>query len=480
MRSRNMGLTREEMTLIQGLSTEVKDVRKALEQAESTPRRSGPSPAAIFSQQGAGWNSNWSDNDWGKYAHLGGGYNSGAMAEFMAGGREKRISGVGPALIKMAALKGDQTCKELLRSMGVASDYDNDKLEAEYGCTTVEKAKRVGVPGYDRRTKKVLLNERRKTALAEGQGQTGGYTIPPQFLTEILTIGAEDGFIEGRCKQIPMNAREAQFPMLDITTAQATGTTPYYGGVYFQWQPEAATYAQTQPAFRQSTWTAWDLVGTTVSSNQLLADNGIGLDALLTQLFGQAIVWYKEYAFLNGTGAGNSMPLGILNAGATIQQTRVTPGHFKLADAAAMLSHLQIRSWESATWIMHQSLIPDLIQMVDNTSSNRLVWMSPVGNSSSMGPAAMKLPSAFLNGLPIFFTEKLPSIGNPGCVCLVDWSRYVIGNRMDMQIDVSPYTLFQTNQLMWRVITRCDGKPWQNGPITDAQGWTISPFITLA
>ena len=165
-------------------------------------------------------------------------------------------------------------------------------------------------------------------------------------------------------------------------------------------------------------------------------------------------------------------------APASIAQTRVTPGHFKLADAAAMISHAQIRSWDTACWVMHQSVIPDLIQMVDNTSSNRLVWMSPFGDGK-VGGAAMKLPQAFLNGLPIYFTEKLPPLGTTGDVMLVDWSRYVIGNRMDLQIDVSPHFKFQNNQLAWRVIARCDAKPWLNNYITDASGWQVSPFVAL-
>ncbi len=223
----------------------------------------------------------------------------------------------------------------------------------------------------------------------------------------------------------------------------------------------------------------------TVSSNQLLADNGIGLDALLTQLFGQAITWYKEYAFLRGVGAGSSMPLGVLNAPATYSQSRHTTSHFTLLDAANMMSRLQVRSWDDACWIMHQSVLPELIQMNDisatppGTAGNHLTWTTPFGDGK-VGGAAMKMPTAFLNGLPLFFTEKSPQLGTAGDVMLVDWSRYVIGMRLDMQIDVSPHYLFRNNQLAWRVVARCDGKPWLNSPITDAEGYTVSPFISLA
>ena len=379
-------------------------------------------------------------------------------------GNRPMLSGMGPHLIKMAALAGNADARAVARNMGIPDTYGEEQFEKDAGFVTVAKASTKGLPWS-----KGLNGEIRKTALAENSGQQGGYVIPPQFMNELLTIAAEDGFIEQRAKVIPMNSRTAQWPMLDITTAQASGTSPYFGGILAQWQPEAATINETEPAFKQSEWVAWDLVLYTVSSNQLLADNGIGLDALLTQLFGQAITWYKEFAFLQGKGAGSTMPLGIINAPATLLQNRTTASHFVLQDAAAMLSHLQIRSWDDACWIMHQSVIPELIQMADyaaasvgyignQTAGMHLSWLPSMG-ADGKGPMAMKLPNAFLNGLPIFITEKLPSLGTKGDVMLVDWSRYVIGMRLDMQIDVSPHYLFRNNQLAWRVIARCDGKP---------------------
>jgi HK97 family phage major capsid protein len=458
-------------------------MEKALMEAASKPAsRGGVSPNIVFGG-GSSPYSQHSAEQWpiDKLKALGGMYGTPQAVDLYCRKNGKiKLSGMGPALLKLAAISsGNPDAIASARAQGVPDNYDEKAFEAEYGFTSTQKAAKVGVPGYDYATGKVLLNERRKTALAEGSGQTGGYIVPPQFMNELLTIAAEDGFIEQRAKVLPMTSRTAQWPMLDITTVQSTGTSPYFGGILATWQPEATTISETDPIFRQSEWTAWDLVLYTVSSNQLLADNGIGLDALLTQLFGQAIVWYKEYAYLQGKGAGSTMPLGIINAPATLLQTRSVAGRFTLADAAAMLAHLQIRSWDDACWIMHQSVIPQLIQMVDNASSNRLVWLSPMGNGTSMGPAAMKLPTAFLNGLPIYFTEKLPSLGTKGDVMLVDWSKYVIGMRMDYQVDVSPHYLFRNNQLAWRVVARADGKPWLNSYITDSSGWQISPFVVL-
>jgi hypothetical protein len=405
------------------------------------------------------------------------------------GGNQRGLLGWGPMLIKMGAMGGMPGYREAAQQLGNWSpNYGEEQLEKEFrrgghGPCSVMKARAQGVP-WEPKGSAI-----HKAALAEASGVTGGYLIPPDFRTELLAIQAEEAFVKPRAKVQPMNSRTVQWPTLDITTVQAAGASPYFAGIVAGWQPEAALINETEPAFRLSDWTAWDLVMYAVSSNQLLADNGIGLDALMTMLFGQAVVWYEEYAYLRGTGAGNSMPLGVLNSPCSILQTRTAANLFTLADAAAMFSHLQIRSWQNACWIMHQSVIPQLIQMasgaVANTASttyipgNMLVWTNPWNSTGTNGPMASALPMVFLNGLPIFFTEKLPKLGTVGDVMLVDFAHYIIGQRLDTQIDISPHYLFRNNQLAWRVVFRSDGKFWLNNSITDAEGWSISPSIIL-
>jgi len=486
--------------LLLDAARDVREMKKALEALASRPAGTGAATAlaglnASYQKDGAamGWGDSYGNHDWPterlKSLQV---YDRQAVEFQLA--REKsyrrtpRLSGFGPYLAKVAGITaksiGHTGTIQILRDQGLWDEtYDRD------GPNALEKEFDVHAASSPYIVKGFNGKEVRKTALAENSGQTGGYTIPPQFMNELLTIAAEDGFVEQRAKVIPMNTRTAQWPMLDVTTVQSTGTSPYFGGILAQWQPEAASINETEPAFKQSEWVAWDLVLYTVSSNQLLADNGIGLDALLTQLFGQAIVWYKEFAYLQGKGAGSSMPLGILNAPATLLQSRKQASHFVFQDAANMMSHLQIRSWDDACWIAHQSVLPDIIQMADYAASSvaypgaqsagmHLTWLPPFGQDG-IGPAGIKMPKVFLNALPLFFTEKLPQLGTKGDVMLVDFSRYVIGMRLDMQIDVSPHYLFRNNQLAWRVIARCDGKPWLNSYITDAEGYQISPFVVL-
>ncbi len=63
--------------------------------------------------------------------------------------------------------------------------------------------------------------------------------------------------------------------------------------------------------------------GYSVSSNVLLQDAAFGPEKFLFTLFGQAIAWFEEYAFLQGNGVGK--PIGMLNAGCRCTGSGVVP-----------------------------------------------------------------------------------------------------------------------------------------------------------
>lgn len=350
---------------------------------------------------------------------------------------------------------------------------NDEAIEREHGFMTLDRFKEVG----HKRADGVV----RKAALAEGSGITGGYVVPPQFASTLLRLAIEEAIVRRFATVLPMTSRTLQVPTLDVTTAQTAGTTPFLGGILASWQPEAASINESEPTFRQMELVAWDLVFHTIASNQLLADNAVALDALLTQLFKEALAWYSDYAFLRGTGTASSMPLGILNAPATIQFTRTTAAKFQLPDVAGMMSRILVKSWDSVVWIMHPSVLPQVLQLKDDSGGagvGRLVFINPAPPTVE-GGIANKMPMSIL-GRPIFWTEKLPALGTTGCVLLADLSYYLVGDRMELQIDVSPHVKFLTNQMVWRIIARMDGKPWLNGPVTYADGtYTASPFVTI-
>jgi HK97 family phage major capsid protein len=308
-----------------------------------------------------------------------------------------------------------------------------------------------------------------KAALAEASGVAGGYTVPPEFYQQLMTLVAESAFVRPRAFVVPMASATLQIPYLDITTAQAAGVSPFFGGVQMVWTAEAQTRTETEPQFKQMELKAWELSGYSVSSNVLLQDSVIGLEKFLMTLFATAIAWFEEYAFLQGNGVGK--PQGMLGCSAALAVNRQGAGAVQFADVATMWSKLLPHSWNKAIWVFSPSVVPQLLQLKDG--ANRAIFIS-------IDQGAVKSPVWSLLGRPAFPTEKVPALGTKGDLMLLDPSMYVIGDRMQVEVAASEHVNFLRNQMTWRVVERVDGQPWLDKPITLQDSSTqVSPFVVL-
>jgi HK97 family phage major capsid protein len=310
---------------------------------------------------------------------------------------------------------------------------------------------------------------RTKAALGESSGLTGGYVVPPDFYDKLLAIIAENTFIRPRAFVQPMTSATLQFPYLDVTTVQSAGVSPFFGGVQMYWTEEAQTRTETEPQFKMMELRAHELSGYSVSSNVLLQDAAFGLEKFLFTLFGQAIAWFEEYAFLQGNGVGK--PIGMLGAPATIAVNRANGNQVGFADVAGMYAKLLPISQSRAIWVYSPSVIPQLLQLKDG--ANRAIFIS-------IDQGAVKMPVWKLLGLPAYATEKLPALGTKGDLLLIDPALYVVGDRMQIEIAASEHVNFLKNQMTWRVVERVDGQPWLEKPITLQDASTqVSPFVVL-
>ena len=305
-----------------------------------------------------------------------------------------------------------------------------------------------------------------KTAMAEDAGATGGYLVPTEFENRLLEAARESSVVRASgATVIPGNARQVEVPALDVETAPDAGESAFLGGVSMAWTEEAAAITETEPSFRQVTLTAHKLAGYSLASNEVRADSAQSLDSILSRLFGDAIAWFEDYAFLRGTGVGQ--PLGILNSGALISDARSAASAFALADGADMMSRFLPQSWNKGAWYLAPDLLTKLIQQV----SAPLSWLTDLRSG---------LPMTYL-GKPVYVTEKLPALNTAGDVLLVDPSYYLIYDRAGVSIAYSEHYKFVNDQGTWRVTKRVDGQPWINAAITLQDGTrTVSPFVALA
>src|SRR6266566_3705388 len=207
----------------------------------------------------------------------------------------------------------------------------------------------------------------KKTAMGESSGGLGGYNVPSEYTTKLLNVISDESFVWQRATVIPMERQQINFPRIDVETIPAaTGTSPFFGGIKFAWSFESTSPPETEPQFRQLSLTAWDLIGEVLMSNQFLGDTGPAGEEALIKLFGKAAAWYAEYAFFNGLGAGDTMPLGILKCPALITvaaDSGDSSGLISLKDVTNMTSKLLPYSWGNAIWAIHPGLIPSLQQI---------------------------------------------------------------------------------------------------------------------
>jgi len=318
----------------------------------------------------------------------------------------------------------------------------------------------------DEKRMKAVYGSARKDTMVEQTGAEGGYLVPVEFLADLVAVG--DPFSEvvyPRARKIPGNRRSIQIPVLDQTGAFAAyGKPNYYGGVLSYWTEEAAGKPSTEPDFKQLELVAHKLAGYTQASDELLADSAIALDALLRQLFGGAVRWRRDYAYLRGTGVGQ--PLGVLNSGALLTTARDVANQVSANDIHSLLAIFLPTSIGNAVWVINQTCMEFILALGDGTN---YIW----------GPDATAAMPLRLYGIPVIWTEKTPALGTTGDVMLCDFSYYYIYDRSGLTIDVSQHYAFTSDLTTWRFVFRTDGQPCLSAPIYIDTTNQVSPFVAL-
>jgi HK97 family phage major capsid protein len=302
--------------------------------------------------------------------------------------------------------------------------------------------------------------------LLESVGSSGGFLVPTEHDANLLQwdMGGDNTVVESRATVIPMRRRAITIPALNQAGTTA-GQPHWYGGVIVQWTEEGAEKAETEPSFRQIELVAHKLACYTEASDELLDDSATSLEALLTNLFRGSTLWYRQNAYINGSGAGQ--PLGVLNAPATIIHPIKTAGALNPEDLVNMLEKFQ---GSNPVWFMNRRWLSNLMLMSGPSGNASFLFLNNISQSQ---------PTTLL-GYPLFFVEQMPAPGTDGSILLADWSKYLIGDRQAITIDSSKHFRFRNDITSWRCVSRVDGQPWLNAPLTWSDGTTqTSPFVAL-
>jgi HK97 family phage major capsid protein len=295
----------------------------------------------------------------------------------------------------------------------------------------------------------------------------GGFLVPEEFRSELMSIALEGTLVRSRARVIPMSTLTLSLPAIDSTS----NVSSVFGGIVCYWTEEGGTLTEAQAKFQRIKLEAHKLTGYCEMPNELMRDT-MAADAYFSQTFPQAMAWFEDDAFINGSGVGQ--PLGYRNGSAVVSVTKEggqLASTIVWENIVKMYSRMLPTSLGNAVWVASIDTFPQLATMALAVGvGGSAIWL----NNGSEGP-----PMTIL-GRPVIFTEKTGVLGAAGDISFVDLSYYFIGDRQSLETSSSEHFQFKNDLTAFRIISRVDGRPWINSAITPHNGGpTLSPFVQI-
>jgi len=299
----------------------------------------------------------------------------------------------------------------------------------------------------------------------------GGFLVPEEFRTEIMSTALESAVVRPRAMVIPMGTNTLSFPTVDATS----NVSSVFGGIVVYRTDEGEEFVESQAKFARIKLDVTKQTALAYITNETIKDTGGALMAWLGQNLPQAMSWFEDLDYINGTGSAE--PLGILNAAnpaLIVVAKRAGQGAATILweNCIDMYSRVLPQSIGSAVWLASPDTFVELATMALNVGTGgSAVWLTDAHGS----------PVLTLLGRPVIMTEKTPGVlGDQSDLSLVDCSKYMIGDREALSIETSAHVKFTSDQTTIRAIQRNDGRPAVLSAITPQNaGPTLSPFVTL-
>ena len=313
------------------------------------------------------------------------------------------------------------------------------------------------------------LDSVKATGMSEGVNVDGGFLIPAEFSTAILTAMAEQATLTPRCMNFPVN-NNLELPFVNLTT-QATSWT---GGVTIYKPNEASQKTSSYPALAKAELKLHKMTALVYATDELIQDSPLALQTFLTTMVSSEFAMTKDEDVVNGSGAGEA--LGILNSPCIVsvaKETGQAATTIVYENVAKMWSRLHNPSRGKAVWLINQ----DCMEQISKLS----IAVGTGGGSVMVVNAATQIPQAIF-GAPIIWSPHCQTLGTTGDIYLADFSQYITISKQgkDMEAATSIHLKFDYDETAFRFVVRFDGQPWWSSARTPKHGTnTVSPFVKL-
>ncbi|TVQ38486.1 MAG: phage major capsid protein [Spirochaetaceae bacterium] len=321
----------------------------------------------------------------------------------------------------------------------------------------------------DNYQKKVIHDFRAATGSSEGVPSDGGFLVGKEMSDEIIKRVYDNNQLISRVRQRTLtgNVNGMKLNAID-ETSRADGSR--HGGVRAYWVAEAENKTASMPQFRQMELDLKKLAVLYYATDELLQDAGM-LQQEVSEAVSDELAFKIQDGIFNGDGAGK--PMGILNSNALVTQDKETGQEDKTILYENVLK-MFARFWGSnGLWLANQEIIPQLGMMSIPVGTGGVPVFLP-GNDAAGRPLDV------LFNRPIVFIEQAAALGTAGDLMLLDPSQYMLIDKGGVQVAMSIHVQFIADETVFRWVTRVDGQPMWNSPLTPYKGSaTRSPFVVL-
>jgi len=311
---------------------------------------------------------------------------------------------------------------------------------------------------------------------SEGIDADGGFLVPAQFSSMLMSNQLEDSIMYPKATKIPMQTNAIDIPVIIDSSHAST----VFGGIIIYRPDEGAAITSSKIKFGKIGLKLNKLGALSYVTSELLEDSPMSIEPLLNTAFGQAFSFQIDDDIINGTGAGQAQ--GILKAPSLIsvaKESGQAADTIVTQNIVNMWARLHSRSQRNATWTANLDTLPQLMTLTQPVgtggSAAGLIQVSTNGVTGQ--------PIMTLMGRPLELTENCQTVGDKGDLILSDMRQYLVGEKAGGQIRAasSIHLKFDSDQTAFRFIIRIDGQPWEVSALTPKySSTTLSSFVTLA
>lgn len=303
-------------------------------------------------------------------------------------------------------------------------------------------------------------------------GSEGGFLVPTVYLSDINQVALEGEIVRPLAQFIPMEGPEVVVPGVD-----AFDHTSNIGGFSGGWTAENTAGAAAQKPSLYSVALNASKLAIFCDASAEIVDDAANAENFLARRISEALSWFMDSACLTGDGVGK--PLGVLNDPALIvQATEAGQGADSIMafNILKMYSRLHPACVRRAVWVANPTLIPQLLSLHVLPTNIAGTELLPVGSPLVVQNGA----DWSMMGRPLYFSEKVPVLGDQGDLLLADFSQYYFGMRADVRMVRSEAPRWSEDIVSWKFTVRADGRGSWKSAVTPKYGSTQSWCVALA